>query len=137
MLAGLTLLMLALALLPTKAFRPAFSGTPFHLSDASRKYVMNLCYIHRHSWEIDPLGSVCGSTPWPTVGSIASSLLARLTRYGFSFLTAKRNNRGNPEFVREGLIMDILNVLVDVVMGIALDAGTGVVVGFLTGRSHN
>ena len=33
--------------------------------------------------------------------------------------------------------MDIRNVLVNVVMGIALDAGTGVVVGFLTGRSYN
>ena len=33
--------------------------------------------------------------------------------------------------------MSIINALVDVVMGIALDAGTGVVVGFLTGRSHN
>ena len=33
--------------------------------------------------------------------------------------------------------MDILDELANVVMGIALDAGTGVVVGFLTGRSHN
>ena len=103
----------------------------------ARNHSCHVCYYSSSSWGVDPLGSVDGSIPETIVGSVASSLLAQLTRRGFSVLTAKRNGRCKPEPESEELVMEINNVLVNAVLGIALDAGTCVGRWLLTGRLHN